>query len=72
MSTKVLWIARKKFQETVSIVRRKKGGDQWKRVRFLVFDTPGFDGPVENRFRVVNDECQYPGLVDLLFRCLLG
>jgi DNA ligase-1 len=35
-----LWIGRGRFQETVSVVRRKKGGERWKNVRYLVFDAP--------------------------------
>ena len=35
-----LWIGRGQFQETVSVVRRKNGGEHWKRVRYLVFDAP--------------------------------
>jgi len=49
-----LFVGRGQFQATVSIVRRKNGGDLWKKVKYLVFDTPGFDKPVEDRFRVVN------------------
>jgi DNA ligase-1 len=37
-----LWIGRGQFQETVSVVRRKNGGEHWKRVRYLVFDVPVF------------------------------
>ena len=35
-----LWIDRKKFQRTVSIVRRQDKPDLWNEVRFLVFDAP--------------------------------
>jgi DNA ligase-1 len=35
-----LWIDRKKFQRTVSIVRRQDKSDLWKEVRFLAFDAP--------------------------------
>jgi DNA ligase-1 len=48
-----LWVGRKMFNETVSIVRRKNGGDQWKQVRFLVFDIPTFDRKVETRFKAI-------------------
>ena len=50
-----LWIGRGDFQKTVSVVRRKNGGDLWKEVRYLVFDTPDFNHKVEDRFRVVNE-----------------
>src|SRR3954451_19278635 len=32
-----LWIDRKQFQKTVSIVRRQDRSDHWKQVRYLVF-----------------------------------
>src|SRR5512146_419242 len=35
-----LWIGRKKFQRTVSIVRRQDKTDLWNEVRFVVFDAP--------------------------------
>src|SRR5690349_4677412 len=35
-----LWIDRKKFQRTVSIVRRQDKNELWKEVKFLVFDAP--------------------------------
>lgn len=44
-----LWIDRKKFQRTVSIVRRQDKSDLWKEVRFLVFDAPASAGPFEDR-----------------------
>ena len=44
-----LWIARKAFQRTVSIVRRQDKTDLWKEVRFLVFDAPALKDPFERR-----------------------
>jgi DNA ligase 1 len=41
---------RKKFQRTVSIVRRQDKSDLWKEVRFLVFDAPAAPGGFEDRF----------------------
>ena len=35
-----LWLDRKKFQRTVSIVRRQDKSELWKEIRFLVFDAP--------------------------------
>jgi DNA ligase-1 len=49
-----LWIGRKQFQRTVSIVRRQDGGDSWREVRFLIFDAPANDEPFEVRLRIVN------------------
>src|SRR5436190_4337779 len=44
-----LWIGRKKFQRTVSIVRRQDKNDLWNEVRFLVFDAPAAVGAFEER-----------------------
>jgi DNA ligase-1 len=44
-----LWIDRKKFQRTVSIVRRQDKGESWKEVRFLIFDAPAAPGGFEDR-----------------------
>ena len=48
-----LWIGRKQFQRTVSIVRRQEAGDLWKEVCFLIFDAPAHDGPFEERLELV-------------------
>jgi DNA ligase-1 len=48
-----LWIDRKKFQRTVSIVRRQDKSDAWKEVRFLVFDAPAHPHPFEERLAFV-------------------
>jgi DNA ligase-1 len=48
-----LWMGRGQFQETSGIVRRKKGGDLWKKVRYLVFDVPAFERKVETRFKAI-------------------
>ena len=50
-----LWIGRKKFQRTVSIVRRQDKCDLWNEVRFLVFDAPAAAGGFEDRVRFLND-----------------
>jgi DNA ligase-1 len=44
-----LWIDRKAFQRTVSIVRRQDKTELWKEVKFLVFDAPAKAGPFEER-----------------------
>jgi DNA ligase-1 len=48
-----LWIDRKKFQRTVSIVRRQDKTDLWNEVRYLVFDAPTAPGGFEERLSVV-------------------
>lgn len=50
-----LWIDRKKFQRTVSIVRRQDKNDLWNEVRFLVFDAPAANGGFEDRFAFLKD-----------------
>ena len=50
-----LWIDRKKFQRTVSIVRRQDKNDLWKEVRFLIFDAPAADGGFEDRVKFLKD-----------------
>jgi DNA ligase 1 len=46
-----LWIGRKAFQRTVSVVRRQDKNDLWNDVRFLVFDAPAAPGGFEERLR---------------------
>jgi DNA ligase-1 len=50
-----LWIDRKKFQRTVSIVRRQDKSDLWKEVSFVVFDAPAAGGGFEDRIQFVKD-----------------
>jgi len=54
-----LWIDRKKFQRTVSIVRRQDKSDHWKEVSFVVFDAPGLDKTFEQRQQFIVD-CVQP------------
>lgn len=50
-----LWIDRKKFQRTVSIVRRQDKNDMWKEVRFLIFDAPAANGGFEERLAFLKE-----------------
>lgn len=50
-----LWIDRKAFQQTVSIVRRQDGGDHWKKVLYVVFDAPAIGGNFEGRLKVIRE-----------------
>jgi DNA ligase-1 len=50
-----LWIGRKRFQRTVSVVRRQDKSDLWSEVRFLAFDAPTAGGPFEERIGFVRD-----------------
>src|SRR4051812_30468331 len=51
-----LWIDRKKFQRTVSIVRRQDKSDIWNEVRYVVFDAPAATGSFEARIAFLKDE----------------
>jgi len=44
-----LWLARKQFNECVSIVRRQDESDHWKKIKYLVFDAPHLNTPFEER-----------------------
>lgn len=50
-----LWLDRKAFQRAVSIVRRQDKGEQWRTIRYLIFDAPAASGPFEERIRFLND-----------------
>jgi DNA ligase-1 len=50
-----LWLGRKQFQKTVSIVRRKDQSDHWRQIRYVVFDAPGLKEPFEQRMDYLND-----------------
>src|SRR5258708_4332406 len=50
-----LWIGRKAFQRTVSIVRRQDKTDLWREVKYLVFDAPAVSGRFEDRIEFVRD-----------------
>jgi len=50
-----LWLDRKAFQRTVSIVRRQDKSDHWKEIRFLVFDAPQHGGDFETRLDFLAD-----------------
>ena len=48
-----LWLGRKRFQRTASIVRRHDESELWKEVRYLVFDAPGLEKGFEDRLHFV-------------------
>jgi DNA ligase-1 len=50
-----LWIDRKKFQRTTSIVRRQDKSEHWKEVAFVVFDAPAMPAVFEERVAFVAD-----------------
>jgi DNA ligase-1 len=44
-----LWVDRKKFQKTISVVRSGDGGSAWREVSYVVFDAPNARGGFEDR-----------------------
>ena len=44
-----LWLGRQRFSELVSIVRRNNADDQWKDVRYFIFDVPELEMTFEKR-----------------------
>ena len=50
-----LWLNRKAFQRTVSIVRRHDRSDHWQQIRFLVFDAPAVKAPFEQRIEFAHN-----------------
>jgi DNA ligase 1 len=44
-----LWVGRKMFSRTISIVRSGSGGDLWNHVSYVVFDAPNARGGFEDR-----------------------
>ncbi len=50
-----LWLDRKAFQRTVSIVRRHDQPDDWRRITFMVFDAPTVPEPFESRQAIVEE-----------------
>ncbi|HEY5314380.1 MAG TPA: DNA ligase [Pirellulales bacterium] len=50
-----LWLARKAFQRTVSIVRRQDGSELWRDIKFRIFDAPAVTEPFEERIEFLCD-----------------
>lgn len=44
-----LWMGRGKFEETVSVARRKNPDERWRRMRYMIFDAPKAKGVFEQR-----------------------
>ncbi len=44
-----LWVGRRMFQKTTSVVRRADASDHWRAVNYLLFDAPSRDEPFEDR-----------------------
>jgi DNA ligase-1 len=50
-----LWLDRKAFQRTVSIVRRQDRSDHWRAISFLVFDAPAVEAEFEERLNYLRE-----------------
>ena len=50
-----LWIARKSFQRTMSVIKRQDRPVEWKEVRYVVFDAPTHGGAFEARLRFLDE-----------------
>ncbi len=62
-----LWLDRKQFQQTVSVVRRANGGDAWTQIKYVVFDAPAAGGSYELRqksLKTVSEKCAYASVLD--------
>lgn len=57
-----LWMDRKAFQKTVSIVRRQDKSDHWKQIKYVVFDAPNEDGGFEKRLQHLNKQVKAANL----------
>jgi len=44
-----LWIARGKYQQTVSIVRKQQPHTDWQKIKFMIFDLPNHPGAFSGR-----------------------
>ena len=53
-----LWIGRKQFQRTVSVVRRSDASELWRDVQYLIFDAPTLAHPFEQRIQAVTELIQ--------------
>lgn len=57
-----LWLDRKAFQRTVSIVRRHDATELWREIQFVVFDAPALAEPFEARQEFLRETLSHPQL----------
>lgn len=60
-----LWIARGKYQKTVSIIKRNQPHSGWQKVKFMIFDLPSHQGSFSDRvaaMRHMAEQTQTPYL----------
>ena len=48
-----LWIGRRRYEDTSSIVRKQQPHEGWRDVRFMVFDLPKHGGPFDERVKAM-------------------
>ena len=49
-----LWIGRRRYEDTSSIVRKQQPHEGWREVRFMVFDLPEHGGPFNERVKAMS------------------
>ena len=54
-----LWMARGKYQQTVSIVRKQKPSIAWEQVKFMVFDLPAHSGDFTTRVAAMRNIAEH-------------
>ena len=59
-----LFLDRKSFSETASIIKRNTADDRWKKIKYLVFDVPEVKGSFEKRLKYMEklfegNKCEY-------------
>ncbi|MCE9554681.1 MAG: DNA ligase [Planctomycetes bacterium] len=68
-----LWLDRKAFQRTVSIVRRQDKSDHWRQIKYVTFDMPSVAAPFEERYEqlwdtLASNRCNFATVLDQ-YRC---
>ena len=53
-----LWIERGKFEDTASIVMKKDPHEGWKRLKYMVYDFPGYSIPFDSRLELLQAEVE--------------
>jgi len=51
-----LWSGRDDFQKIVSIVRRQDKNDEWKNIKYMIFDAPKIKAPFKKRLATLEKE----------------
>lgn len=51
-----LFMNRNRFQEIISIVKRQDKNDEWKKIRYVIFDGPNISGNFKTRLEVLENK----------------